>query len=158
LLWWHELDMLVLHTRSSLCWDRVVTTAGQSGQSFLVSGVLEALRNHFQSPIPSSTLTRLAAHRSPAPLATLLVGAPDLSGREEFAQFVSLPGIRAKLRYAFGLLCPAPDFMTLRYAARGRARLAIAYVARLLHLSWEGLRWLAALLVAALSARAPLSR
>lgn len=158
LLWWIELDLLIRRTQASLRWDLIVATAGQSGQSFLVSEVLQALRDRFQSPIPHSTLTCLAAQRSPARLATLLVQDPGLNGREEFAQFLSLPGVPAKLRYAFGLLCPAPDYMILRYGARGRAKLGLAYVTRLLNLSWEGLRWTGALLVAAFSARATFPR
>lgn len=158
LLWWHELDLLIRKAHASLRWDLIVVIAEQSGQAFLVLEVLETLRDRFQSPIPQSMLTRLATHRSQAPLATLLVQAPGLSGREEFAQFVSLPGIRAKLRYALGLLCPAPDYMILRYGARGHTRLGIAYITRLLHLSWEGLRWTGALLAAAFSAKATLPR
>jgi hypothetical protein len=158
LLWWHELDLLIRQTQASLNWDTITTTAERSGQSLLVSEVLEALRERFQSPIPHSTLTRLAAQSSRAPLATLLVHAPGLSGREEFAQFVSLPGFLAKLRYALGLLCPAPDYMIRRYGVRSHTQLGIAYATRLLHLFWEGLRWSGALLTAACSTKAPTIR
>ncbi len=154
LLWWHELDLLIRTRNGSLNWETVTATAGQSGQAFLISEVLEALRDRFHSPIPDSTLTSLAAHHSQAPLVNLLVQAPGLSGREEFAQFVSLPGIRAKLRYARGLLCPSPDYMVLRYGVRGPFKLGRAYITRLLHLSWEGLRWTGALLAAAFTVKA----
>lgn len=158
LLWWYELDLLIRQTQASLNWDTITTTAERSGQSLLVSEVLEALRERFQSPIPHSTLTRLTAQSSRAPLATLLVHAPRLSGREEFAQFVSLPGFLAKLRYALGLLCPAPDYMIRRYGVRSHTQLGIAYATRLLHLFWEGLRWSGALLTAACSTKAPIIR
>jgi len=158
LLWWHELDLLIRRTHASLRWDTIAATAGQAGQSLLVSEVLQTLRERLHSPIPQSTLTSLAAQSSRGPLATLLVHAPDLSGREEFAQLVSLPGFCARLRYALGLLCPAPDYMIRRYGVRGRTRLGIAYVARLLHLVWEGLRWTGALLNAALFAKASFTR
>ncbi|HEX9743463.1 MAG TPA: nucleotidyltransferase family protein [Nitrospiraceae bacterium] len=158
LLWWYELDLLIRQTQASLNWDTITTTAKRSGQSLLVSEVLEALRERFHSPIPQSTLTSLAAQSSRAPLATLLVHAPGLSGREEFAQFVSLPGFLAKLRYALGLLCPAPDYMIRRYGVRSHTQLGIAYATRLLHLFWEGLRWSGALLTAACSTKAPTIR
>jgi len=158
LLWWYELDLLIRQTQASLNWDTITTTAERSGQSLLVSEVLEALRERFHSPIPQSTLTSLAAQSSRAPLATLLVHAPDLSGREEFAQFVSLPGFCARLRYALGLLCPAPDYMIRRYGVRSHTQLGIAYATRLLHLFWEGLRWSGALLTAACSTKAPIIR
>ena len=158
LLWWVELDRLIRRTQSRLRWDLIVAIAGQSGQSFLVSEVLQALRDRFQSPIPQSTLSRLAAESSEAPLTTLLVHAPGLNGREEFAQFLSLPGFRARLRYALGLLCPAPDYMIRRYGVRGRTGLGIAYVGRLFHLFREGLRWTGSLLNAACSAKAPIVR
>ena len=158
LLWWHELDLLIRRVGASLGWDTITATAGQTGQALLVLEVLQTLRDRFHSPIPHSTLTRLSAGSSRAPLATLLVHSTTLSGREEFAQFVSLPGFRARLRYALGLLCPAPDYMIRRYGVRGRIRLGIAYVTRLLCLTWEGLRWTIALLNAARSAKASLPR
>lgn len=158
LLWWHELDLLVRRSEGSLDWDTVTSTADRAGQSLLVHDVLGTLVDRVHTPIPRTALDRLASRPAPALPAALLVNAPGLNGREEFAQFLSLPGVRARLRYALGLLCPAPGYMIRRYEVRGRARLGVAYGIRCLHLFREGLRWTGALLAAALSAKATLLR
>ena len=154
LLWWHELDLLIAPIGRSLNWRQVVTTAESSGQSVLVHEVLRTLVDRFNTPVPAATVALFAVGPVPASTAMLLAGGPALEGREEFAQLLSLPGWRAKVRYALGLLFPSPGYMVRRYAVRGRAGLGTAYVTRLLHLAWEGLRWTGALL----SARATLSR
>lgn len=158
LLWWHELDLLIRRSHASLNWDTVTSMAERAGQSLLIHDVLNTLADQFHTPIPRTALARLATGPVSALSVTLLVNAPGLNGREEFAQFLSLPGVHTKLRYALSLLCPAPEYMIRRYGVRGRARLGLAYGVRLLHLLREGLRWTGALLAAALSVRVPLSR
>ncbi len=158
MLWWYELNLLITQTKASLNWASVAAIAKQAGQPFFVSEVLRTLHERFQTPIPHSALTRLTAVASVSPMTNLLVTAPRLNGREEFAQFVSLPGFRAKARYALGLLFPSSAYMVRRYGVRTRAKLGIVYLTRLLSLGWEGLRWTRALLGAACFTKVSLSR
>jgi len=156
-LWWHELDLLIRQTGTSLNWDTIVESVERSGQSFLVAGVLQTLRDRFQTPFPPPVLIRLAA-RPQTSSTLLLVQASHLSSREEFARFVSLPDMRAKWRYALGLLFPSPAYMKRRYKVQHPVRLGWAYAARVFHIGWEGLRWTGALLQAACASRIPLPR
>lgn len=158
LLWWYELDLFIRQTRASLNWDMVATIAEQAGQPFFVAEVLRTLHERFQTAVPQSALTRMAARASASPATNLLVTAPRLNGREEFAQFMSLPDFHAKARYALGLLFPSPAYMVRRYGVRTRARLGIAYLARMLALGREGLRWTRALLSAAFFTKVSLPR
>jgi hypothetical protein len=153
LLWWHEMHLLISQTRTSLNWDTIVAIAEQAGQPLFVAEVLRVLRDHFQTPIPTSVLARMDAAASDSPVTHLLVTAPRLNGREEFAQFVSLSGFRAKLRYAFGLLFPSPVYMTRRYGLTCRTQLGMSYVARLASICRDGLKWVRALLGATGSAK-----
>jgi len=146
LLWWHELGLMIRQTQATLNWPTVVAIAEQAGLSVLVGNVLETLRDRFGTDLPQSALTRLTARQSPSPVTTLLINAPDISGREEFSQLVALPHVRAKLRYALGLLFPSPTYMRLRYGTSNVAQLSIAYLGRVLRIVWEGIRWTAALL------------
>ncbi len=76
----------------------------------------------------------------------LLAGGSQLRGREEFAFFFAIKGLRAKLRYALPLLFPSPAFMRFRYGPAPPLKLAFRYGSRALQLGWEGLRWLGDLL------------
>lgn len=157
LLWWQELDMLISQTGSSLDWDTIIEIAEQSGQSVLVSEVLQRLHGQFHTPVPRPALARLASGSSRTRLANLLAQAPAVNGREEFAQFMSFPGFRARLRYALGLLFPSPAYMKRRYDAPTPARLGLAYLTRLFLIGRDALRW-AAVLAGARFANTPLSR
>jgi len=158
LLWWYELDLLIRQTGASLNWGMVTRVAEQAGQPFFVAEVLRALHERFQTPVPQSALTRLSVQPSASPATNLLMTAPRLNGREEFAQFISLPDFHAKARYALGLLFPSPAYMVRRYGTRTRARLGIAYLTRMLSLGWEGLRWSFTLLSTAFSTKVSLPR
>lgn len=149
LLWWYELDLFIRQTRASLNWETATLVAEQAGRPFFVAEVLRTLHERFQTPVPQPVLARLTARASASPVTNLLVTAPRLNGREEFAQFASLSGFHAKARYALGLLFPSPAFMVRRYGVHTRARMGIAYLTRMLSLGWEGLRWTRALLSAA---------
>lgn len=158
LLWWYELDLFIRQTQASLNWETAALVAEQAGRPFFVAEVLRTLHERFQTPVPQSALTRLTARASASPATNLLVTAPRLNGREEFAQFVSLSGFRAKARYALGLLFPSPKYMVRRYGVRNPVRLGIAYLGRMLRIGWEGLRWAAALLGATRSVNPSLFR
>ncbi len=153
LLWWQELDLLIRQAGTSLDWDTVTEIAGQSGQSFFVAEVLRTIRSQFQTPIPPIAFDRLTAASSIPPMTNLLATAPRLNGREEFAQFVSLPGFRVKLRYAFGLLFPSPVYMVRRYGLTSRTQLGLSYLTRLASICWDGLNWAIALLGATASTK-----
>jgi hypothetical protein len=145
-LWWQELDLLIRQAGMSLNWNTFAEIVGGSGQSFLALEALRRLRERFRTPIPRSALTGLAEQGSRTRFANLLAHAPNINGREEFAQFVSLPGLRAKLRYALGLLFPSPAFMKQRYGAQTGIRIGMAYLRRVFRIGWDGMRWAAALL------------
>lgn len=145
-LWWQELDVLIRQTGPRLNWATIVESAGHSGTALLILEVLQQLRKRFRTPVPPSALTALAGE-GPAPRSVrLLVQAPTLGGREEFAQLVSLPRFRARCRYALGLLFPSPGYMKRRYNAESPIQIGIAYVHRAVRIGWEGLRWATALL------------
>jgi putative nucleotidyltransferase-like protein len=158
LLWWYELDLLIRQTGTSLDWSAVAGIVKRAGQAFFVTEVLETLRGQFQTPIPPSALANLAVRTSVSLMMRLMVHAPYLDGREEFSQLVFMRGIHAKARYALGLLFPTPAYMIRRYGVNTRIKLATAYVTRLFHLGWEGLRWMYALLSAAFAAKVPFPR
>jgi hypothetical protein len=153
LLWWKELDLLIRQTGTSLDWDTITENAEQSGQSFLVSEVLQRLRGQFHTPIPQPALTGLAAGGSRTRLTNLLAHAPTVNGREEFAQFMSLPGFRERFRYALGLLFPSPAYMVRRYGLTRRTQLGLSYVTRLTSVCWDGLKWMSALFGATASTK-----
>lgn len=153
LLWFYDLDRLIRKDGVELDWAEVATVAAQSGQEILVAEALRALTILFDTPVPGGTLARLTRPTSGEPRSlsktirrnaiTLLAGRSELRGREQFALFVSLKGIRAKARYAWSLLFPSPEFMRFRYPADNNVELAWRYITRAAHLLWEGIRWVA---------------
>lgn len=87
----------------------------------------------------------------------LLVRESHVYSREEVALFFTIKGIRVKLRYAFALLFPSPQYMVLRYGLSSRKQLAFCYLSRFIHLCWEGLKGISGLLLSSRTSRqAPL--
>jgi len=158
LLWFYELDQVARQVDRAGDWPLVVSIARQSRQTPFVGQIMEELRRRFLTPIPDQVVARLARsvpiepRRSPSGWIAeraerLLASNCRLRGREEFALFAALPGWRAKLRYAAPLLFPSPAFMRFRYGSGGWNNLPFRYLTRSLRLGWEGLRWLAWLLL-----------
>lgn len=157
LLWFYEIDRLIRQENAALDWAEVSRLARQSGLELLLAEALGQVKVLFESPIPEHVLSQLRAQRAPhrawvvgrsleSRVLGLLAGGSRMDGCEEFAMFFTLKGFRAKLRYALALLFPSPEFMLRRYRGSTRKQLGLWYVARVMHLSWEGLKWVADLL------------
>lgn len=158
LLWFYELDRLLRQEQATLDWPLVVVLARETGLALFLAEVLGKVKSLFDSPVPDEILSQLHAPLMPhlarvvrrsveSRITLLLVRGSHVDGREEFALLFSIKGLRAKFRYAFALLFPSPEFMLYRYRVSTRKQLGLCYITRLVHLSWEGLKWVAGLLV-----------
>jgi hypothetical protein len=159
LLWYYELDMLIRQKRSPLDWNVFVHQAQLMGQAGLIADVLATLGHHFHSTIPEAILSRLlrpsrpSPSVSPQPMRDHMLTQSSLNGREEFALLCSLQGLRQKSQYTYALLFPSPQYMAQRYGSSSLMGLISSYINRAFHLFWEGSKWAAAWLVAALVTR-----
>lgn len=159
LLWYYELDTLIRQTRSPLDWTVFVHQAQAMGQAGLIADVLATLMHRFHSTIPDSILSRLLLPSRPSPsipphpMLDRMLAQPSLNGREEFALLCSLQGLRPKIQYAYALLFPSPCYMVRRYGLSSPMGLISSYITRACRLCWEGSKWAAAWLVAALATR-----
>lgn len=147
LLWLYEFDRLLRQEKFALDWPQVMLLARETGLELFLMEVLEKARDLFDSPVPDHVLSQLRAQITPRParavesrLVRLLAGESNVDGAESFALLFTIKGIRAKLRYALALLFPSPEFMRLQYGLSGQWQLALAYLTRIVHLSWEGLK------------------
>jgi hypothetical protein len=156
-LWYFELDQLLRQDASDFDWVRLVHTARQSGQALLIARALQALDPLFHSPIPDHVIPELVyssqARRSALKsleqrIVELLAGDSTLRGREEFALFFAIRGLRAKLCYAWRLLFPSMEFMRFRYGSANGPALLFQYVSRSLKILRQGVRWTGDLLSA----------
>lgn len=147
LLWFYEVDRLLRQEGNAFDWPLFCAIAGEAKAGVLLSLVLGTVKAGFDTPIPSWVLAQLSREPSvEGRLLRMMAGTSDVNGKEEMALFLTLPGVRARLSYALGLLFPSPRFMRLQSGARGPARLGAAYVRRVCRLVWEGSRGMARLL------------
>jgi hypothetical protein len=159
LLWFYELDRLIRQQRSLLDWNVFMQQAQAMDQVGLIADVLTTLTHHFHSPVPDSIMRRLVHPSRPIhstalnPMGGHMLAHSSLNGREEFALLCSLQGLRLKVRYAYALLFPSPQYMVQRYGSSSPMGLIGSYVARACTLSWEGCKWATAWLVATLATR-----
>ncbi|MEP6958265.1 MAG: nucleotidyltransferase family protein [Nitrospirota bacterium] len=159
LLWYHELDTLIRQEQSSLDWNTFAHQTERMGQTGLVAEILTTVIQHFHSPIPDQIMGRLlrpsllSPSLVPHPIRERLLIQPSLNGREEFALLCSLQGLRPKIQYAYALLFPSPCYMVRRYGLSSPMGLISSYITRACRLCWEGSKWAAAWLVAALATR-----
>jgi hypothetical protein len=154
LLWYYELDRLIRQQRSLLDWNVFVHQAQVMGQAGLIADVLVTLGHHFHSTIPEAILSRLLHPSRPSrPMRDHMLAQSSLNGREEFALLCSLQGLRPKIQYACALLFPSAQFMAQRYGLSSPIGLISSYIVRVRHLTWEGCKWAAAWLLAALATR-----
>lgn len=151
LLWFYELDRLLRQGTTAPDWTEVVSLTRETGLELFVAEVLGKVKILFDSPIPDHVLSPLRAqpllHSAwevkkslENRIVGLLTNASPLQGPEEFAMLFTIKGLRAKVRYAFALLFPSPQFMLLRYGLSSRRQLALCYLSRFSRLSWEGLK------------------
>ena len=68
-----------------------------------------------------------------------------MRGRERLALFTSLPGLRAKIRYAAGFLFPSVCFIREQYGVSSWWQIGWTYAWRMCGLLWDGARGLAML-------------
>ena len=159
LLWYYELDTLIRQMRSPLDWNVFVHQAQAMGQAGLITDVLATLGHHFHSTIPEAILSRLlhpsrpSPSISPQPMRDHMLAQSSLNGREEFALLCSLQGLRQKSQYTYALLFPSPQYMAQRYGLSSPMGLISSYINRACHLFWDGCKWTAACVVAALTTR-----
>ena len=153
LLWLYELDRLIRTQSGSILWDQLLLTANESGQAFLVAQALNRLLVVFQTPIPDEVYAQLRgceelrleqlSNRSFQRRVTgLFLKDGCIDGRESFALFFHVKGIRAKIRYVSAILFPTLDFMVLQYGLSNRWQVLFAYFRRLAFLLREGLKGL----------------
>ncbi len=164
LLWLYELDRLLRQEKSALDWPQVMLLARETGLELFLAEVLGKVKGLFDSPIPDEVLSELNAQLTPASaqavttavearMVRLLAGQSRVDGLESFALLFTIKGIRAKLRYAFALLFPSPEFMRLHYGLSSRRQLALYYLTRIVHLCWEGLKGIRGLLLSSRTSR-----
>lgn len=168
LLWFYELDRLLRQETTAPDWTEVVSLTRETGLELFIAEVLGKVKILFDSPIPDHVLSPLRAQPPLHPawevtkslenrIMGLLTNASPLQGPEEFAMLFTIKGLRAKVRYAFALLFPSPQFMLLRYGLSSRRQLALCYLTRFVRLSWEGLKGISGLLLSSRTSRqAPL--
>lgn len=149
LLWHWELDRFIRREGGAIDWPAFVARVQGGNLQSLVGDVIEDARTRFATPVPEDARDALAT----APMGVrqrrvlrLLARSSGVDGKESLAVLVMLPGARARLRYALALLFPSPRFMTLEYGLTRRRQLGLAYLRRVGHLSWEGLKGTARLL------------
>lgn len=159
LLWYYEFDMLIRQKRSPQDWNVFVHQAQAMGQASLIADVLATLMHHFHSTIPDSIISSLLSSSRPShsilpyPVREQMLTRSSLNGREEFALLCSLQGLRPRIQYASALLFPSPRYMVQRYGLSSPMGLISSYIARVCHLFWQGCKWAATWLVAALATR-----
>lgn len=150
LLWAYELDRLVRQHRDSMDWPLILRQAAGTGQAHAMSALLEQIVSVFGSPIPAAVLGQAPqSATAPLPAARLaaLLQSNAVDGRESLALFLTLPGWRARLRYALDILFPSPAFMRRHYGLSDNSWLGRHYLGRLLYLCREGLRGLRCMLL-----------
>lgn len=167
LLWYYELDRLLRQEQAALDWPQMMLLARETGLALFLAEVLGKVKDLFDSPIPDEALSELNAQPTPAParskqgpasaqavatavearMVRLLAEQSRVDGLESFALLFTIKGIRAKLRYAFALLFPSPEFMRLHYGLSSRRQLALCYLTRIVRLCWEGLKGVVGLLL-----------
>lgn len=143
LLWVWELDRLLRREGDDVDWSRVVSLAHGIDVDRLLAEALATVRELFGTPIPEAIVGRGAApsrRRAEGRLLSLVAGAAGTDGREELALFFSLRGVRARLRYAAGLLFPSRQFMRTQHGLSGPAPLAGGYLRRAARLTWAALK------------------
>ena len=158
LLWFYELDRFLRQEKAALDWSQVLRVARQTGLELLLVQVLGKVMDLFDSPIPDHVVSELRSQLTPhrgrvvgasveSRMVRLLANYSGVHGGEQFALLFTIKGLRPRFRYALALLFPSPQFMLLRYGLSTRKPLGLYYIARVVHLSWKGLKWLAGLLV-----------
>lgn len=157
LLWWYELDRLIRLDQRTLGWHRLLQTAREAGVLGLVSEIMTRLVAEFDTPIPEMALAELyrcmevpigggGERYLDAHLTSLLKRHGSVDGRESLAQFLTIPGLAAKCRFAFAMLFPTPDFMKLQYGYTVDRPLAYWYLYRLAFLFREAAKGIMSLL------------
>jgi len=142
LLWLYEINLLI--RKQHINWMLMVEIASAAGVAALIGRVLGTVTELFQTPLPEQALHNLqeAALGGDARITTLLSQKPQVRGRERLALFLTLPGLRAKLRYAAGFLFPSAEFIREQYGITGKWRIGLTYLRRVAGLMWDGARGL----------------
>ncbi len=150
LLWFSELDRLLRQDREHIDWSRLLSLAREAGCEVLLAEALGKVTALFGTPIPdhvSEQLARILRRSSDERLVRLVAAGSDADGREELAVFFTVKGVRARLRYALGLLFPSPRFMQIQHGVTGRVGLGWAYIRRFRRLLWTTTKGMLRLLV-----------
>jgi hypothetical protein len=158
LLWFYELDRFLRQEKTALDWSQVLLVARQTGLELFLVQVLGKVMDLFDSPVPDRVLSQLRTQLThdrgravgtsvESRMVRLLASYSGVDCGEEFAMLFTIKGLRPRVQYALALLFPSPQFMLLRYGLSTRKPLGLYYIARVVHLSWKGLKWLAGLLV-----------
>lgn len=143
LLWLLDIDRLVRQEAETIDWCAFVARVRDRNLGALVGGALDQVCRYFGTPIPDDVRHELMvtpSHPRQRGMHRLLASASGVDGKESLALFFVLPGVRARCRYALGLLFPSPCFMKLQYELTRPHQLGLAYVRRVGRLSWEGLK------------------
>ena len=132
-------------------WDLVLSLSHEAGVERMVGPALGEAVTKLGAPVPADVLDALD-RQEPSRTRTIaqrLMETAKVDGVESLAAFFALKGMRAKFRYARGLLFPRPDFMMLQYGLTHRRQLATTYARRFCWLSWQAAKGLAHLCLGA---------
>ena len=143
LLWLYEISRL-LQSKTPR-WPLLVSIIEPAGFAPLIAEVLSRVENLFGPALPSGILESLKnaqMHPAEARTVALLTQQPQVRGRERLALWMSLPGIKAKTRYALGFLFPSAAFIREQYGVRGWRQIGWTYFRRTAGLIRDAVRGL----------------
>ena len=138
-VWVRDLDQLI-RKEPDLQWDVFAETARQAGVGWLAAQALERARARYQTPIPAEVIEHLTAADGTRSLASAVVEHASIAGKESFAVFFALKGVRKRWRYAWALLAPSPEFMRVHYGLSSRWQVGVWYVRRVVQLGTDAVR------------------
>lgn len=116
LLWFYDLHLLIAREGERLDWDELVGRAGEFRWAPALHAALSGLQARFDTQIPHRVLDSLAQIHDPQ--------AQRLVQRKAVQTQAETTGIRvvlarldwrARLRLAWSIACPSPDYMRWRY-------------------------------------------
>ena len=129
-LWLHDVAEVVHRFQDQLEWEQVLERAQAWDLVLPTQQVLERVARDWQAPIPTDILQRLAVLR-PSQAETQVhawLTAPERPvARRFWADLVSMPTWRDRLRYGWGNLFPSAAYMRRRFGISHTLLLLLAY-------------------------------
>lgn len=142
-LWLYEISQLL--RREIPQWPLLISIVEPAGLSPLMVEVLSRVENLFGPRLPAGIIESLESpqpRQANARIITLLTRKPQVRGRERLALWMSLPGAKAKMRYALGFIFPSAAFIREQYGVTGWWKIGWTYLWRMTGLIRDALRGL----------------